>query len=321
MLHSFKIHEPQCIKLWEDREKLKPLKERKPCPRDPLREMIREKEKLGKALNLRSRETLDELNKASAEAHNGTLEACQHCDRTFANGALAKHQKSCTRANPWKKLGYSDSNYPSNSNKTAANIKKPVPKFNVRIEKSMTAQFSVPPKKVAAPAWKKKSEDFRASIRRARAVSKAENKLKETGRGTIDDYLPPDFHAQAALEYARATADFVECPTCARTFSPEVAERHIPACAKVIAKATRLLKGDGLGSSVVYHQKKPIFTDNVGINRGNLLPRHRRRSLRNSESEDKEALLRARLARRREAAPMDHFLGRNKEGSYQKKSG
>ena len=244
MLHSFKIHEPQCIKLWEDREKLKPMKERKPVPINPLKQMVREKDKLGETVNLDSREALDELNKASSEAYSGALEACQHCNRTFAGGALAKHQKSCTRANPWKKLG--GSGIPTPANKTVVYVKKPVPHFNVRIEKSVTVQFSAPPKKVEAPAWKKKSSDFRAAIRRARTVSKAEERLKESGGvGTIDDYLPPDFHEQAALDYARATADYVECPTCSRTFNPEVAKRHVPACARTTARATRLLRGGG----------------------------------------------------------------------------
>ena len=255
MLHSFKIHEPQCIKLFEDREKLKPVKERKPVPEDPLKQMYHTKDKLGGAVNLDNRDHLDELNAASAASYSRALEQCKQCGRTFAGGALAKHNKSCTRTNPWKRAG---SGIPAPAAKMPANVKKPAPTFKVRVEKSVTVQFSAPPKKVDAPAWKIKSEDFRASIRRARAVSKAEQQAKDSG-GQLDDYLPHDFHEQAALDYARSVADYVECPHCTRTFNPKVAERHIPACANTTAKASRLLKGGARtvtqATSVVYHQK------------------------------------------------------------------
>jgi len=357
MLHSFKIHEPQCLKLFEDRERQKPLKERKPTPVDPLTQMMaRAPEKFSGGVNLEGNvKHLEELNKASAATWSeDALEKCQHCGRTFAGGALVKHQKSCTRHAPAKSVGGTTTKSGSRGGVAAArtNVRKPAPKFDVKIAKSVTVHFSAPAKKVDAPAWKTKSEDFRSAIRRARAVSKAEAKVKESG-GHIDDYLPEDFNEQLALDHARATADYVECPTCSRTFNPQVAERHIPACAQTTARATRLLKGSGTGIGCIGSTRqsrsgggegggdttyrvypkttsqigRPTFTDDAGVDVVPMSPSvasSRRRGKTDgfavtAGADAQGALVRARIAKQKEktkTAPMDNFLGRNQGLGY-----
>ena len=152
-------------------------------------------------------------------------------------------------------------------------------------------------------------------------ISKAELQAKqarETGGSTkIEDYLPAGFQEQGDAEYAALTADYVECPTCSRSFAPHVAERRIPACAKTKAKATRLLKGTGAATR---SSTAPLSPSKLG--QGRTYPDMIRQTNRPTATVDKgiirgpdtqAALLRAKIAKQKtgsQRAPMDSFLGR-----------
>ena len=75
----------------------------------------------------------------------------------------------------------------------------------------------------AVPKWKKDSERFRAGLRAGR-----------TGQ-------PID---------AEHEEDLVPCPHCGRSFNERAAERHVPRCADIRAKPSRLARGGGRGAHV-----------------------------------------------------------------------
>lgn len=93
MVHSFAIHEVQCRELFEKREALKPPKERRACPSDPL---------VGRSHDLKS---LDAINAASQESWSaGALAQCQNCGRKFLPEKLIIHNKSCRVDNPARRV-------------------------------------------------------------------------------------------------------------------------------------------------------------------------------------------------------------------------
>jgi len=128
MPHSFSIHEPQCRKLFLDREALKPPKERKPCPEDPVSLMRVSRAGAGghKAVDSFVADggsseshrgfrpdhrrfggfSLDEINAASQAAYSeATLSRCRYCDRTMLPEKLPKHNVLCTREHPARRVG------------------------------------------------------------------------------------------------------------------------------------------------------------------------------------------------------------------------
>jgi hypothetical protein len=71
------------------------------------------------------------------------------------------------------------------------------------------------------PKWKSKSAAFREAIKLARQVTLAEQKSKETGI-PLHELLPA-----SAMNYEKP-ADYVQCPTCGRSFNENAGARHIP---------------------------------------------------------------------------------------------
>ncbi|ETI31874.1 hypothetical protein F441_21101 [Phytophthora nicotianae CJ01A1] len=101
-LSSFEIHLKQCKKLWVQQEELKPKNERRPIPKTP--------PGIGQGgvdgNKGMSRQEVEALNQAAQEAYNvHGMEKCEFCGRTFAEGRLAIHNKSCRADNVGKKSG------------------------------------------------------------------------------------------------------------------------------------------------------------------------------------------------------------------------
>jgi len=98
---SLPIHIPQCQKKWLQQEEMKPKKERRPMPQPP--KQLDEAIKGGRALTTSE---IDSMNDDSYKTwEDGSLERCPHCDRTFRPEALARHNKTCTASNPFRKAG------------------------------------------------------------------------------------------------------------------------------------------------------------------------------------------------------------------------
>ncbi|XP_064107731.1 serine/arginine repetitive matrix protein 1-like isoform X2 [Macrobrachium nipponense] len=125
------------------------------------------------------------------------LASCKICGRNFAPDRLEKHEAICAKSKAKaKKRKVFD---PVKMRTKGTEAEKFVAKGK-HLEKTPAK-----PKKVD---WRKKHEDFIATVRAAKGMSGYE--------------APP-------LD----TSDYVECPHCGRKFAEGVAERHIPKCASI----------------------------------------------------------------------------------------
>ncbi|KAJ8574711.1 hypothetical protein ON010_g4502 [Phytophthora cinnamomi] len=78
-------------------EELKPKNERRPIPKTPPR--------IGEGGGGMTRQEVEALNQAAQEAYNvHGMETCEFCGRTFAEGRLAIHNKSCKANSVAKKV-------------------------------------------------------------------------------------------------------------------------------------------------------------------------------------------------------------------------
>lgn len=124
------------------------------------------------------------------------LASCKICGRNFAPDRLEKHEAICAKS------------------KAKAKKRKVFDPVKMRTKGTEAEKFVAKGKhleKTAKPKkadWRKKHEDFIATVRAAKGMSGYE--------------APP-------LD----TSDYVQCPHCGRKFAEGVAERHIPKCASI----------------------------------------------------------------------------------------
>jgi protein-arginine kinase activator protein McsA len=331
MLHSFAIHEVQCREMFEKWESKKPPKERRKCPEDPMK---------GFHSNM-SMKQLDALNAASHQTWTEqALVRCVNCNRTFLPEKLPIHRRSCTAANPARKVddSVSTSQYGASDRSMSATLtqrqstdrfasdslpddaslancgnlvacrncgrkfsgasyvkharicakvftqkRKVFNSAKQRIQgtdleafykqsvRRGTGSSTAAPRSSGAgagtagkgagvgqggvPKWKLDSMRFRAAMREARAVTKAQAQSKATGVPLHLLLPPPKASSGSGGGFggcgghgADDAGDGLRCPTCGRTFSQKAGERHIPQCKNIISKPTRLLKGSGAPS-------------------------------------------------------------------------
>jgi hypothetical protein len=101
MVHSFAIHVAQCQELFDKREALKPPKERRKCPSDP---MANYAPSSSSGKNMSQRE-LDHMNALSQQQwSNEALMPCGNCGRRFLAEKLPIHQRSCTADHPSRRV-------------------------------------------------------------------------------------------------------------------------------------------------------------------------------------------------------------------------
>ncbi|KAK3272777.1 hypothetical protein CYMTET_18945 [Cymbomonas tetramitiformis] len=93
---SLKIHTPQSKKAWLAAEAQKPKKDQRSLPEPP---------KAEEPIKGMSNADVDKFNEEAYENWSEkVLERCKFCDRTFNTEALARHNKSCTAANPARRI-------------------------------------------------------------------------------------------------------------------------------------------------------------------------------------------------------------------------
>lgn len=84
-------------------EELKPINERRPLPKTPPKLDGPGSASVGGGTM--SREDVEALNRAAQEAYNvHGMEKCEFCGRTFAEGRLAIHNRSCRSDSVAKKV-------------------------------------------------------------------------------------------------------------------------------------------------------------------------------------------------------------------------
>lgn len=102
LLAGFDHHVRQCADLFEKREALKPPKERRAVPQDPLLAygpMNGAGSGMGGEYTHRE---LEDINRLSETAYQQSLAQCEFCGRKFLPEKLVIHNRSCTASNPAK---------------------------------------------------------------------------------------------------------------------------------------------------------------------------------------------------------------------------
>ncbi|KAF7665972.1 hypothetical protein LDENG_00125210 [Lucifuga dentata] len=138
---------------------------------------------------------------------------CNTCKRCFFSRVLEKHAKICQKRAAKKRKVFDSSRQRAEG--TDIPILKPIkPKF----QSSVTTEKAEPPKKPSN--WRKKHEDFIATIRAAKALNQV---LKEGG--PLPPPPPPTYDP-----------DYIQCPYCQRRFNENAAQRHIKFCQEQAAR-------------------------------------------------------------------------------------
>uniref|UniRef100_A0A8C6TB29 Zinc finger C2HC domain-containing protein 1A n=1 Tax=Neogobius melanostomus TaxID=47308 RepID=A0A8C6TB29_9GOBI len=140
------------------------------------------------------------------------LVQCQICNRSFFPKVLEKHVKICKKSAAKKRKVF-DSSRQRAEGTDLPTLKPLKPKAE-------------PPKKPSN--WRKKHEDFIATIRAARAVSQG---LKDGE--PLPPPPPPSYDP-----------DYVQCPYCQRRFNENAADRHIKFCQEQAARIGNKTKAE-----------------------------------------------------------------------------
>ena len=98
LISGYEFHIGQCAELFQKREALKPKSERRKLPENPFKSVP-------PITGDMTKEMIDEMNTLSMNAFTETLETCQWCGRKFLPDKLAIHNRSCTQANPARRVG------------------------------------------------------------------------------------------------------------------------------------------------------------------------------------------------------------------------
>ncbi|KAM9308397.1 zinc finger C2HC domain-containing protein 1A [Gastrophryne carolinensis] len=157
----------------------------------------------------------------------GDLRPCKICGRTFLPAVLKKHIPICQKSAVKKRKVFDSGRQRAEGT-------------DIPVVKSLKPRPE-PPKKPSN--WRRKHEDFIATIRAAKGLTQI---IKEGGE--LPPPPPPSYDP-----------DYVQCPYCQRRFNEGAADRHINFCKEQAARITNKgkLGGDAKGKSIPRTQYKP----------------------------------------------------------------
>ncbi|XP_060920883.1 zinc finger C2HC domain-containing protein 1A isoform X1 [Labrus mixtus] len=158
------------------------------------------------------------------------LVQCHICQRSFFPKVLEKHVKICQKSVVKRRKTFDSSRQRAEG--TDISVLKPIkPKSH-----TSSTEKAEPPKKPSN--WRKKHQDFIATIRAAKNITQA---MKDGG--PLPPPPPPTYDP-----------DYVQCPFCERRFNESAADRHIKFCQE---KAARMPNKGKLGDA----KKPPARTE------------------------------------------------------------
>ena len=283
LLAGFDFHVTQCRDLFIKREELKPRKERRAVPVDPMIAYEAEMQRLssrgsaggaGGGVNLNMQQHLDAINTASEDAFKATLSQCQNCGRRFLPEKLAIHNRSCTALKPAKSVGFA---------KTTSSIDDEIAEAERLAERAQARAEELKRKKQAQNLG---AADFDhgslPSIRQGGGISTAsstappalfnaprqpsEKSLNGTGRAPSRGKLLPVTSGLTAVptfeEYEQSVvaAALNTCPSCGRHFNDKAFEKHAPICRKVFVEHRTVFdssKARAKGTEIESFKKNP----------------------------------------------------------------
>lgn len=210
LLPGFENHVSQCRALFEQREALKPPKERRPCPQDPYLSLYShgggaEVSKNRKSSAWGDQSVLDDINAATSKAWKDTLSPCKFCGRSFLPEKLIIHNRSCTASNPARSVvaGKGDSLMETSSSR--------------RSSYSGADQY----------------DDFDRSIKSYGANAKSLPAASSFGNRTGSSTLKKTSYDVDSYRDTPTYGHLIKCADCGRNFSEESYAKHSRVCRKV----------------------------------------------------------------------------------------
>ncbi|XP_053198311.1 zinc finger C2HC domain-containing protein 1A [Scomber japonicus] len=137
----------------------------------------------------------------------GDLAQCNTCKRSFNPKVLEKHAKICQKSAAKRRRVFDSSRQRAEG--TDISVLKPI---KPKSQSASSSEKAEPPKKQSN--WRKKHEDFIATIRAAKTVTQV---MKDGG--PLPPPPPPTYDP-----------DYIQCPYCQRRFNQGAADRHIKFC-------------------------------------------------------------------------------------------
>ncbi|XP_023155669.1 zinc finger C2HC domain-containing protein 1A isoform X1 [Amphiprion ocellaris] len=141
------------------------------------------------------------------------LVQCNTCKRCFFPKVLEKHAKICQKSASKRRKVFDSSRQRAEG--TDIPTLKPI---KPKSQSSAAAEKAEPPKKPSN--WRKKHEDFIATIRAAKSLTQV---MKDGG--PLPPPPPPTYDP-----------DYIQCPYCQRRFNESAADRHIKFCQEQAAR-------------------------------------------------------------------------------------
>ncbi|CAG9328971.1 unnamed protein product [Blepharisma stoltei] len=245
---SLGIHQKTCMKLWEEREKLKPPKERRPLPEPPASIPLGSTPK-----------DLAIHNEIAYESFKSkAMIQCPYCERKFLEERFQVHQKSCTAENPckpsrnsmlFKKLtlseGIDDYVFFERRSLTPAALTSPFlepvspftpqaapkPSFGIELKEDFDRDLENLCRDLD-PIKEEKIDEKNIEKQWENPIEK-DGKFVGSPRGALNNEI-------RVLQSARSTPMLskkknlniilVECPICNRKFDPRMIDKHIGKC-------------------------------------------------------------------------------------------
>ncbi|KAL1006625.1 hypothetical protein UPYG_G00074630 [Umbra pygmaea] len=160
-----------------------------------------------------------------APPSNEELLSCKICGRSFFAKVLKKHTPICQKAAAKKRKVFDSGRQRAEG--TEISTIKPIKPKSQTSTNSARAVKPEPPKKQSN--WRKKHEDFIATIRAAKGITQ----IMKDG-GPLPPPPPPSYDP-----------DYIQCPYCERRFSENAADRHMKFCKEQHARMQNKAKVPG----------------------------------------------------------------------------
>lgn len=226
LLAGYDHHVSKCKEIFIKREMLKPKRERRPIPEDPML-TFHAADQMGDMIR---HGALDAYNDHAERAFQATLAACQFCGRTFQPDKLLIHNRSCTASNPAKGV----SRPPSSGAALSSTIANPVgaagghlPNIADRPDSNCGARTTSSlfgnPKKQKSMNSVRFKEAHEESLTPARPI-----KPNPHNYSTFEDF-----------EKDIVPASLITCPDCGRHFNEQAFSHHSNVCKKVFGQARK----------------------------------------------------------------------------------
>jgi len=222
---SLSIHEPQCMKKWEQEQSQLPKHLRRPRPKKP--EFPQEAGSGGGSPG-----GVDAQNEAAWESYKNNLVPCPNCTRTFLPDRLEVHLRSCKGSGGGgggsaEGGGGGNASSPQSRPRTGES-KAPVrPKMLVcyicgREYGSKSLSIHEPQ---CMKKWEQEQSQLPKHLRRPRPKKPEFPQEAGSGGGS-----PGGVDAQNEAAWESYKNNLVPCPNCTRTFLPDRLDIHLKSC-------------------------------------------------------------------------------------------